>query len=51
MASWVQSRQNHYEVLGLSPKASQEEIGQAFAKAMGMFATRPLGAAAQIGAV
>jgi hypothetical protein len=50
MASWVQSRQNHYEVLGLSPKASQEEIGQAFAKAMGMFATRPLGAAAQIGA-
>jgi curved DNA-binding protein CbpA len=49
MASSVKARPNHYEVLGLSPTASQDEISQAFAKEMGMFGARPVTAAAQIG--
>ena len=32
MNSTVKSRPNHYEVLGLTPGASSEEIAQAFAK-------------------
>ena len=47
MVSSVRSRPNHYEVLGLSPAASQDEIAGAFAKAMGMFGTRPVALAAQ----
>lgn len=47
MASSVQSLPNHYEVLGLSPTASDDEIRQAFARNMGMFGARPFAAAAQ----
>ena len=50
MANSVKSRPNHYEVLGLSPTASQEEINRAFVREMGMFGARPVAAAAQIGA-
>jgi hypothetical protein len=49
MASSVRSRPNHYEVLGLSPTASPEEINSAFAKGMGMFGARGVAAAADIG--
>jgi hypothetical protein len=48
MASSVKSLPSHYEILGLSPTASQEEINQAFAKNMGMFGARPFAAAAQV---
>ena len=34
MVSTVKSRPNHYETLGLEPAASNEEIAQAFARAM-----------------
>jgi hypothetical protein len=50
MASSVRSRPNHYQALGLSPTASQNEIAGAFARAMGMFATRPMTVAAELGA-
>lgn len=49
MASRAQSLPNHYEVLGLSPTATQKEIAAAFAKAMGMFGARPVSVAAHIG--
>jgi curved DNA-binding protein CbpA len=49
MASRAQSLPNHYEVLGLSPTATQKEIAGAFAKAMGMFGARPVSVAAHIG--
>jgi hypothetical protein len=41
-------RPNHYETLGVRPSASDEEIGQAFAKMMTLSAARPLGATAQV---
>lgn len=41
-------RPNHYETLGVRPSASAEEIGQAFAKMMTLFAARPIGATAQL---
>jgi hypothetical protein len=50
MASTVRSRPNHYQALGLLPDASQDQIAGAFARAMGMFATRPMAVAAEIGA-
>lgn len=49
MASSAGSRPNHYEVLGLSPSASEQEISGAFAKRMGMFGAREIAAAADIG--
>lgn len=48
MASSVRPRPNYYDVLGLSPAASQEEIGKAFAKGMGMFSAHRAQAAAQL---
>ncbi len=48
MASRAQSLPNHYEVLGLSPGAGQDEITCAFAKAMSMFGARPVAVAAHI---
>jgi hypothetical protein len=49
MATSASSVPNHYEVLGLSPAASQQEINRAFAREMGMFGARPVVAAARIG--
>ena len=37
MASTVGTRPNHYELLGLTPKATSEEIAGAFAQAMSLF--------------
>lgn len=48
MASAVRPRPNHYEVLGLTPAATEEEISRAFAKARGMFGISPVAAAAQV---
>jgi hypothetical protein len=50
MVSSVKSLPNHYQTLGLSPTASEEDIARAFARAMSGFGARSLGAAAQIGA-
>ena len=49
MASTISSRPSHYDALGLSPAASQDEIARAFAKAMGLFGARSAAAAARIG--
>jgi len=48
MASSVRPRPNYYDVLGLSPAATQEDIGRAFAKGMGLFGAHPAAAAAQL---
>ena len=48
MASSVRPRPNFYEVLGLSPAATQDEIGRAFVRCMGMFGAHPVAAAAQL---
>ena len=50
MASAVRSRPTHYDMLGLSPSATQEEIGRAFARAMGMFGAHSAASAAQVSA-
>lgn len=50
MASIVGSRPNHYDALGLSPSATEDEIAKAFGKAMGLFGTHSAAAAAQLGA-
>ena len=50
MVSAVQSRPNYYELLGLTPAATDDEITNAFAKAMGMFGFQPMALAAQISA-
>lgn len=41
MDSTVRLRPNHYEVLGLAPDASSDEIAQAFATAISLFSPRP----------
>ncbi len=48
MVSSVQSRPSHYDTLGVATSAGDEEIKQAFAKKMTLFAARPLGATAQV---
>jgi hypothetical protein len=48
MVSGVKSRPSHYEVLGLSPAASDDEIGRAFIKKMSLFGAHPMDEAAQI---
>jgi hypothetical protein len=50
MASSVGSRPTHYDALGLKPTASQQDIADAFGRAMGMFGAHPLADAARIGA-
>src|SRR5690242_14432172 len=50
MVSAVQSRPNYYELLGLTPAATDDEITSAFAKAMGMFGFHPVTVAAQLSA-
>jgi hypothetical protein len=48
MASSVRPRPNYYDMLGLSPAATQDDIGRAFAKGMGLFGAHPAAAAAQL---
>lgn len=48
MASKAQQLPSHYEVLGLSPAASQDDIARAFATAMSMFGVRPVAVVAHI---
>jgi hypothetical protein len=48
MASKAQQLPSHYEVLGLSPAASQDDIARAFARAMSMFGVRPVAVVAHI---
>ena len=50
MVSAVGTRPNYYEVLGVTPSASDDEISQAFAKLMSMFRARPITAIAQLSA-
>jgi hypothetical protein len=50
MAITVGSRPSHYEVLGLMPTATDEEIREAFARKMSVFQARPLGAIAEYSA-
>jgi hypothetical protein len=50
MVSSVKSVPNQYQTLGLAPTASQNEIAEAFARAMSMYGARSLEAAARIGA-
>ena len=42
MASQAKLQSNHYDVLGLSPAASQDEIGGAFAAALSKLAAYPM---------
>ena len=48
MVSSVKSRPNHYETLGLAPSASEDEIGEAFARKMGELRWHPVGSKALI---
>ena len=48
MGSTVKLRPNHYEVLGLTPGASGDEIAQAFAKALSDLRPRPFGSLAEV---
>ena len=50
MASSVRSRPTYYDMLGLSPAATEDDIKRAFAKAMGMFGAHSAAAAAQVSA-
>ena len=49
MGSTVAAKANHYQVLGLTPAASESQIARAFADAMSMFRVRPAAALADIG--
>ena len=48
MVTTVRSRPSHYEVLGLTPTATVEEIAQAFVRRMSLFRARPLADVAQV---
>lgn len=48
MATAVRSRPNHYELLGLTPAATDEDISRAFAREIGPHRPRPLGGTAAI---
>jgi len=48
MATEVKSRPNHYEVLGLTPGASNAEIGEAFAREIILSRMRAFGGTAQV---
>lgn len=49
MASTVRSRPTYYDILGLKPTASVEEIARAFTEALSMFRPTPFGRTADIG--
>ena len=48
MVSGVKSRPNHYEALGLTPAASDDDIGRAFVKKMSLFGAHGMDEAAHI---
>lgn len=48
MDSTVKSRPNHYEVLGLTPAATADEIAQAFASQLDPLRPRPFGSLAEV---
>src|SRR5688572_29913575 len=48
MVSTITSRPNHYEVLGLTPQATDEDIARAFAREAGPYRPRPLEELARI---
>src|SRR3954468_13462151 len=48
MVDTVKSRPNFYEVLGLKPTASGDEIAQAFAREISGFRPRPIGGLAEV---
>ena len=48
MGSTVKSRPNHYDVLGLTPAASSEEIAQAFAEQLNPLRPRAFGSLAEV---
>ena len=48
MVSAVRSRPNHYEVLGLTPTASADEIAQAFAREVSVYRPRAFGGVAEV---
>jgi hypothetical protein len=48
MASSVQSRPTYYDILGLAPSATQDDISRAFKRLMGLFSSRPTVATAQL---
>jgi hypothetical protein len=48
MVSTVTSRETHYEMLGLSPTATQDEITRAFSKKMSLFGAHSMAVAAQV---
>ena len=48
MGSTVKSRPNHYEVLGLTPAATVDEIAQAFAKQLDPLSPRAFGGLAEV---
>jgi len=49
MDSLVKSRPNHYELLGLTPAATDEDIRRAFAREISPLRPRPFGSLAQLG--
>jgi hypothetical protein len=49
MDSSVKSRPSYYELLGLRPTASAEEIARAFAREVGLFRPRQFGGLAEVG--
>jgi hypothetical protein len=48
MVSAVRSRPNHYELLGIGPRSSDEEIKRAFARKMSLFGAHLMAEAPQI---
>ena len=48
MGSTVRARPNHYEVLGLTPAANDEEIAHAFARGMSLFRPHTFGTLAEL---
>lgn len=48
MSSTVKSRPNHYEILGLTPDASSDEVAQAFARELSAIRLSPIGSLAAV---
>ena len=48
MDSMIRTRPSHYDVLGLTPAATSDEIAEAFSRESGPFRPRPLGGISQV---